>query len=181
MGKKMNLVYCPKCGEVSDASLLYCEHCKESLRGAPEFDASEEKNKKRQARRLKRDIRRSALKAKKEAFFKKSPILKPLYNVLRICLAIGILAGVIQLFKINELAGLIVLTAAFICFYGWYTLLIVDNIDSYCSYTEKLPSGMIERESGAIRRFLWGLVVGGGFVIIGLLGMIGAYITEMIR
>lgn len=179
--KKVNWVYCPKCGEVSDASLLYCTHCKESLRGAAELDPDEAKIKKRRERSIKRATRRRAIKAKKEALFEKAPILEPLYYMLWICIVIGILVGLVQIFKISELAGFIVITIAFICFYIWYAPLIVDNYDYFDSYTDELPRIVGARERLRIHDTMWGLVVGGFIIIICLLGLDISLIMDLFR
>ena len=168
--KKIKWVYCPKCGEVSDAALLYCEHCKESLRGAAEVDPGEAKIKKRRERSIKRDTKRRANREKREALFEKVPILEPLYYLFWVCLIIGILVGIVQLFALSELAGFIAITIAFIALYLWYAPLVVDNIDYFDSYTEKLPPIARERERIDIHRIMWGLVIGGAFIILCLCG-----------
>lgn len=178
--KKGILVYCPKCGEVSNASLLYCEHCKESLRGAAEVDPSEAKVKKKRERRIKRDTKHRARKAKKEALFEKAPILKPLYYMLWTGIVIGIISGLVQLFKVSELAGVSVLTVAFISFYGWYAPILIDNADYFDGYIEQLPKIARARERMVVHRFIWGLVIGGLFIAIGLLSLVWTYIMDML-
>ena len=178
MKQEINWVYCPKCGEVSDASLLYCEHCKESLIGAIKLDPDESKIKKRREQKLKRVKRRQAIKAKKEALFEKAPILKPLYYIFWVLFIIGLLAGIIQIFKVSTIAGLSLATVAFIRFYIWYVPIIIDNIDSFDFYTDQLPSAAGSHERVLIHRIMWGLVINGGFLIICLLGLIFSLLME---
>lgn len=179
MGRKnkVNWVYCPKCGEVEDAALLYCSHCKESLRGAAGLDPNEAKVKKRRERSIKRDTRRRAFQAKKAELFKKAPILEPLYYMLWTCLIIGIFVGLVQIFKISELAGFIIITVAFICFFIWYAPILIDNIDHFDPYIDNmdnLPSIYREKGKRDVHQYMFGLVIGGFMIIVCLLGLIGA-------
>lgn len=164
---KIKWVYCPKCGEVSDAALLYCQKCKESLKGAAELDSSEEKIKKRRIRALERDKKRKAAKEKREAVFARFPILRPLYYIFWVCLAICIPVAVVFLYKFSPLAGSTLLAVAFIRFYIWYAPLIVDNIDAFDYYADGSPFPY--RTIAHIHRTLWGCIILGFFIIISLL------------
>lgn len=178
--KKKNLVYCPNCGNINDADVLYCKYCKKSLKGAIEIDYDEEKNRKKREKQIKIDKIIRTIKNKKNALFEKVPILKPLYYIVLICLVVGILIGIVRIFRASILAGFIVVTIMFVCLYAVFAPLIIDNIDYFDSYIDRLPPISRGRERAIVHHLLWGFVIGGFMLIISLLSLIYALITEAI-
>ena len=178
--KKTKLVYCPNCGNINDADVLYCKYCKKSLKDAIEIDYDEDKNRKKREKQIKIDNTIRTIKNRKDALFEKAPILKPLYYMALIGLAVGILIGIVKVFKASVLAGFVIVTIIFVCLYIVFAPLIIDNIDYFDTYIDRLPPISRGRERVIVHRLLWGFVVGGFILIISLLSLIYALITEAI-
>lgn len=165
------MVYCPRCGRVVAAKLRTCPDCRESLSEAMAIDTGEQRQKNRRIRSLKREEKRQAWNKKKEAAFTKFPILKPLYTTLWVFIILGIICLLGYLASLSDLAAVIVFTICFCALYAWYAPYIINNIDDICP-----PH--YNYEKNLLRRSLWGLVVGGGFVIVLAINLIFAMIFE---
>lgn len=162
--KNNSLVYCPKCGEVTESNLLYCPKCKESLKGAAEADPHELRRYKRRLKAEKRNIRARERKEKRNALFKKYPFLKPLLYVLAVLVALGLIALLWKIATVSILFFVIAITAILLTLYIWYAAYVLNNLGHF--------------SSRIVERFSFGAVAGGFLLIVMLLYLIYILITE---
>lgn len=90
---------------------------------------------------------------------------------------IGVLVGLAQLFMVCDIAGWITLTVACIGLYILYVPRIVDHFDAF----DYNPDGTLKPAKLRVftHRYYWGMVVTGGFIILGLLALDFVLIMEL--
>lgn len=164
MKKENALVCCPKCGEVADSTLRYCQKCKESLVGAAQADSHEFRRQKRRLKAEKRNIRARERREKVDALLEKCPILKPMFYILAVAAALGLIALLWKISTVSMPAFLITVTVLALPLYIWFATYVLNNIG--CFKSRKVESS------------LFGAVVGGFLVIVLLIILIIMVLTE---
>lgn len=167
---KENRVYCPNCGEISNASELYCSKCKESLKGAIAVDLDEDKLKIKRAKRMERYTKRRRRIEKREAIFHKFPILKPLYYAVFAALILLVPFILYKIYSFNHLLGSVLVTSLYIRFYIWYVPILVDYEDDFIAAFD-LPEGMPYRYKHRknLINTIWGAIITGSIIMLALL------------